>query len=323
MRSSRLAPLVVLAPALFLAIATFGATMPSPYTIEALAEGVHLFRPASPGPSRANSLVVVRKDGLLVVDAQPTPESARELLAAIQGVSTLPVRYLVLTHPHAAAAGGASAFPESTLVVGTAACRFAMADPAFDFGAESRREAADPAAWREPARRLPVLTITAPTTLEDPAHAVQLVPLPWAHTRGDLLVTIPDAGIVAVGHLIGGSRNPYPKDAHLGGWMIVLNDLEEQGGKRFVPLNGPPLEQRNALVLRDSLLWVKGQVLQMYVDRVAPGTMAERIAKAPDAASHFDLDVSPSYLREVAEQAVAETEGERRRRGYDTPPSQP
>src|SRR6185503_15148986 len=114
--------------AALLAILTLSAAEPRPFTEEKLAEGVHLFRPADPSSARSNSLVVVRQDGLLVVDAQPTPEAARELLAAARSVSSLPVRYLVLTHPHAEAAGGASAFPDSTLVIGSAGCRFAMTD---------------------------------------------------------------------------------------------------------------------------------------------------------------------------------------------------
>src|SRR5262245_4266973 len=206
-----------LATLLFLSIlgASGGAAAPEtarPFTEETLSEGVHLFRPATEGSGRSNSLVVVRQDGLLVVDAQPTPQAARELLGAIKAVSSLPVRYLVLTHPHAEAAGGATAFPESTLVIGAAGCRFAMADPQYDFGGESRREAKDPAAWREPERRPPVLSLTASTMLEDPKHRVVLVPVPRAHTRGDLLVSVPDAGVLAVGHLVGGSRNPYPGD---------------------------------------------------------------------------------------------------------------
>jgi glyoxylase-like metal-dependent hydrolase (beta-lactamase superfamily II) len=290
---------------------------PRPFTEEKLAEGVHLFRPTDAAGGRSNSLVVVRKDGLLVVDAQPTPEAARELLAAVKAVSPLPVRYLVLTHPHAEAAGGASAFPDSTLVIGSAGCRFAMADESYDFGGESKRRAKDPAAWREPERRPPVLSLTAATTLEDPLHAVALIPVPRAHTRGDLLVSIPDAGVLAVGHLVSGARNPYPGDASLAGWMVVLNDLDEQGAKRLVPLNGPVLEPREALRLRDSLLWVKGQVLQLFVDRVAPGTMAERIAGLPDAPKFFEVSSTPSYLREVADAAVREADADRRKRGYD------
>lgn len=317
MRTARIAALLIVSVVSLARGASAPAPLPTPFTHETLAEGVHFFRPATEGAGRSNSLVVVRQDGLLVVDAQPTPQAARELLAAIKTVSSLPVRYLVLTHPHAEAAGGASAFPESALVIGAAGCRFAMADREYDFGGESRREAKDPAAWHEPERRLPVLSLTAATTLEDPKHPVVLVPVPRAHTRGDLLVSIPDAGILAVGHLVSGNRNPYPGDSSLGGWMVVLNDLEEQGAKVFVPLDGPALEPRQALQLRDSLLWVKGQVLQLFVDRVAPGTMSERIASLPDARKFFEVEATPSYLRDVADAAVREADADRRKRGYD------
>src|SRR6187455_3658324 len=72
------------------------------FEIQELAKGVTLLS------GQTNSIVVERKDGLLVIDAQPSPEAGRALLAAIAKISKQPVRYLVLTHPHADAAGGAS-----------------------------------------------------------------------------------------------------------------------------------------------------------------------------------------------------------------------
>jgi cyclase len=227
------------------------------------------------------------------------------------------VRYLVLTHPHAEAAGGATAFPESALVIAAGGCRLAMEDPAYDFGGEARRRAKDPASWKEPPRRLPTLVLGSPTSLEDPKHRVVLTPVQQAHTRGDLLVSVPDSGILAVGHLVTLDRNPYPQDANLHGWMIVLNDLEDFGAKRFVALEGPSMEPREALVLRDSLLWVQGQVAQLFVDRVPPGTMPDRVAEAPGGSKLFDTSASPSYLRELAGAAVREAEADRKKRGLD------
>jgi glyoxylase-like metal-dependent hydrolase (beta-lactamase superfamily II) len=286
-----------------------------PFVSETLAEGVHLFRPATPGGERANSLVVEREDGLLVVDAQPTPAAARELLSAIARQLSRPVRYLALTHPHAEAAGGASAFPSTVLVIASAGCRQALADAKYDFGAETRARAADPAAWREPERRPPVLVLSSPTSLEDPKRQVLLIPLHRAHSRGDLLVSIPAVGVLAIGHLVPGDRNPFPDDASLTGWMLALNDLEEHGVKQLVPLRGPALVPREALVLRDALLWVKGQVAQLFVDRLPPGTMPDRVVLSPDAAKYFDTAASPGFLRGIAELAVEEAQGDRRRRG--------
>jgi hypothetical protein len=67
--------------AVLLALAPVAAE--TPFTVEPVAEGVHLFRPTVAAHGWANSLVVERADGLLVVDAQPTAEAAGALLAEI------------------------------------------------------------------------------------------------------------------------------------------------------------------------------------------------------------------------------------------------
>src|SRR5437773_9358124 len=71
------------------------------FDVETLAAGIHVYRNATAGLAGANSLVVERADGVLVVDAQPTPAAAKALLGAIAADVKKPVRYLILTHPHA------------------------------------------------------------------------------------------------------------------------------------------------------------------------------------------------------------------------------
>ena len=88
-----------------------------PFVVDTLLEGVWLFRAPEHPASHTNSLVIERKAGLLVVESQPSPAAARQLLRAIAAVSTKPVQYLLLTHAHVESTGGAAAFPESTLVI--------------------------------------------------------------------------------------------------------------------------------------------------------------------------------------------------------------
>src|SRR5262247_523371 len=97
-------------PALVLAISSLpflavlaAAAPPPPFQLSDLAPGVHLVRPSDPADrGRINALVVEQAAGLVVVNAQPTPAAAKEMLALL--ASKLPgrsVRMLVLAHPHA------------------------------------------------------------------------------------------------------------------------------------------------------------------------------------------------------------------------------
>jgi glyoxylase-like metal-dependent hydrolase (beta-lactamase superfamily II) len=285
------------------------------FDVRTLAPGVRVFRNVAGAIPRTNSLVVERKDGLLVVDAQPSPEAARALLAAIAGVSKAPVRYLVYTHAHADAVGGASAFPKDVLVVASRGARDLLADPAYDAGAEVRGHTAEPAAWVEPPRVLPVLHSEAPMTLDDPDRKVVLVPLPQTHSRGDLWVEIPAAGVIAVGDLVVSDKNPYGAEADVGAWVAALNDLARGPEAIIVPLSGPvvgPLEVRR---FRDGLAWVRLRVQGAFTDLVPHERIVAMVMEDPKLSTWFDLDAKPSFARTIVESVYASVEDDRHKRG--------
>ncbi len=288
-----------------------------PFRVETLAEGVHLFRPAEAGAGLLNSLVVEREDGLLVVDAQPTPDAARALLAGIARRFDRPVRFLVLTHPHADAAGGASAFPPSVLVVASRGYRDSIDDASHDFGAEARAVSGE--AFAEPARVAPTLASWAPFYLEDRRRRVEILPvakLP-AHSSGDLAVWIPDARVLAAGDLAWPSPNAYTGGSNVSNWLIALNGLLELQPTWVVPLRGPAADTRPVRILREGFAWIRGRVEQAFVDAVPSGRIADRVLESPQAGKFLDLETSPSWVRGMVENVVAETVEYRRKRGIE------
>ena len=109
--------------------------MAADFEVQTIAPGIAVYRNTAGFPG-ANSLVVDRADGLLVVDGQPSPEAAKALLAQLAKASKKPVRYLILTHAHVEASGGASAFAPATLVVASGQRGRADGRRAYDAGAE-------------------------------------------------------------------------------------------------------------------------------------------------------------------------------------------
>ncbi len=86
--------------ALSLALADAG---PSPHIrVETLADGVVAFlRTEPPGLAfDSNSVAIINDDDVVVVDAQSSPESTREVLEAIRGITSKSVSYVINTHAH-------------------------------------------------------------------------------------------------------------------------------------------------------------------------------------------------------------------------------
>jgi glyoxylase-like metal-dependent hydrolase (beta-lactamase superfamily II) len=278
------------------------------FGVDTLGDGVHLYRPADESSDAVNSLVVERNDGVLVVAAQPSPEAARKLLAAIDARLSKPVRYLVFPHSHADTVGGASAFPESVLVIGSLACRDALADADYDFGAEARARSADPAGWGEPPRRLPVLLLEARSTLDDERNPVELLPFGSSHSPGDLLVRVPGHDVFFLGGLIFPDGRPYAGDSQISSWMSALNHFVRQAPRVMVPLRGPVIGVAELREQRNALAWLRGQVEYGLSERWAHEEIRERILAMPEIEGRFATD-SPflaPFIDRAVQQAVAD-----------------
>jgi glyoxylase-like metal-dependent hydrolase (beta-lactamase superfamily II) len=286
-------------PLLFAAVVAVAVTPAAgppagPLVVDELASGVHLFRPAEPAPDRVNSLVVERSDGLLVVGAQPSPDAARKLLAAIEARFAGTVRYLVLPHSHADAAGGATAFPKEVLVIGSLGCRDALARDDYDFGAEARVRARN-TDWAEPERRAPVLLVEAKILLDDERNPVEVMPFGNGHSAGDLLVSLPRHDVYFVGALLFPDGRPYGNDSEMGKWSNALNQLVRQGPRMMLPLRGPAIDNAAVRVQRDALAWLRGQVLSAINEKLPPEEIRDGLLQMPELAERFDID-SPFLL---------------------------
>ena len=288
----------------------------SPFSVEELTDGIYLYRPADGDYTRTNSMVVERTDGLLVVDAQPSPEAAGELLAEISRRHSAPIRYLVYSHQHTEAVGGASAFPATTLIVAADNTQTAMNDPASDLGAETKARAADPATWTEPKRRPATLVVRSVAVLDDPVHPVEILVMGRpAHSSGDLLIKMAHVDLYYVGGLLFTDHNPYGNDANVGAWLGAFNHLLSERPKFVVGLRGPPIGRTDMISQRDTLAWLRGQVEARLVEMLPLNVVEDRVMATTRIESRLDMDADPSFAYSMIHAVVEESAEERRKRG--------
>jgi glyoxylase-like metal-dependent hydrolase (beta-lactamase superfamily II) len=290
-----------------------GAATSPAFVSEPLAENVFLLRPRVPSIERTNSLLALREDGPLVIDAQPTAAGARELLAAVAALDSRPVRFLLLSHPHVESVGGASAFPETTVVIASGGCRRALEDKAFDPGAELRAAAPSPEKWVAPALRLPVVVPDGPMTLADGRVPVTVYPIGQAHSAGDMIAQLPH-GIVYVGALVSMDSNPYASDGDLTGWIVALNQLARMNAEILVPLRGPRGTAADLSHFRDGMAWVRGQVEAGLREGVPWEGIPDFVEQSHRFAEFYGQAASPSFHRLLVEKVLREADEERTKR---------
>jgi glyoxylase-like metal-dependent hydrolase (beta-lactamase superfamily II) len=299
-------------------VALQGAAADDVFRVETLAEGIHLFSPVSPDPGRTNTMVVETPEGLLVVDAQPSPKAARELLSAMGSKLEAKVRYLVSTHPHAESIGGASAFPEDAVRIASFDAYQMLLDEEWDFASELRArigatESGD--AWKEPERVLPTIVLHGRMVIPRPRGNVIIFPISHAHTSGDLVVHIEEAAVAAVGDLTSTERNWYAADAYVRGWLGTLNRLVSMPVDTIVPLRGPTLDAAEVRKQRDAYAWLRSRAEVAFIEAESAEEVYESLLAEENRSQYFDIDAKPAFYPGLARKVVDEAVVERRKRG--------
>ncbi len=139
---------------------------------------------------RTNSLVVVTGEGVVVVDGQDSAEEGRALLEAIRELTAEPVRYLVNASPHGDHVNSNGVFVDAgAVVVGHEGAYQAM------------REVQEAAPVGTQTPRLPDLTFEDRMTLRLGGRTLELYYFGRGHTRGDVVVFLPDEQVAFLSEL--------------------------------------------------------------------------------------------------------------------------
>lgn len=240
---------------------------------------------------------IVGDDGVLIVDAQPTPLMAADLIARLGRRVDRPVRYVLLTHFHAAATLGASTY-RGAEIVASDATRALMAERGKqDVESEIDRfphlfHAAEPGAG--PAR--PSLTFPDQMSVWLGAREVRIMHAGRGHTADNVIAAVPDCGAVFCGDLVANEHACDGGDAHFTEWPATLDNLAEMQPAILVPGRGAALRRSDGA--RQAIEATAAFVVTLYAcarDSVAKGRSLKEAFDATRAAMDAKFGTLPDY----------------------------
>ena len=189
-----------------------------------------------------NTGIIVGDDGVMVIDAQATPAMAGDVIARVGKVTDKPVKYVLLTHYHAARALGASAFRGAEILASNATRDLIAERGKQDMDSEIGRF---PRLFRaaETISGLTWPTITFPDQISVwlGRREVRIIHIGRGHTAGDVIAIVPDAGVVFSGDLVEYKSACYCGDAHFIDWLATLDHLAELQANALLPGRGAML----------------------------------------------------------------------------------
>lgn len=189
-----------------------------------------------------NTGVIIGDDSVMVIDAQATPVMAQKVIERIRGVTDKPVKYVVLSHYHAVRVLGASAYGASEIIA-SETCRAMIhergqEDRDSEFGRFPRLFQA---AESIPGLTWPTVTFKDRMTLHLGRRRVDLLHLGRAHTAGDIVAWVPDAGVMFSGDIVEYRSACYCGDAHFGDWPGTLDAIAALRPEALSPGRGDAL----------------------------------------------------------------------------------
>ena len=229
-----------------------------------------------------NSGVIVGDDGVMVIDAQPTPAMAGEVIARVAKVTDKPIKYVLLTHYHAARTLGAAAFAGATIFASDATRALIAERGKQDMDSEIGRF---PRLFRG-ADAIPGLTwpsVTFPDQISVwlGRREVRIMHIGRGHTAGDAIAVVPDAGVVFAGDLIENKCACYGGDAHFTDWPTTLDNIAEMQPAALVPGRGPALTTPDQVA--EAIAFTGDFIDTLY------GSVSESVAKGRSLKDAFEF----------------------------------
>ncbi len=189
-----------------------------------------------------NTGVIIGDDAVMVIDAQATPVMAQQVIERVRQVTDKPIKYVTLSHYHAVRVLGASAYGASEIIA-SAKCRAMIhergqEDWDSEFGRFPRLfRAADSI----PGLTWPTVTFEQRMTVHLGSRRVDLMHLGRAHTAGDIVAWVPDAGVMFSGDIVEYHSACYCGDGHFTDWGHTLDAIAAFQPQALMPGRGDAL----------------------------------------------------------------------------------
>lgn len=185
---------------------------------------------------RNNTGFLLGSRGVVAIDSTSTELRTRALLDTIGQHSQQPVRTLINTHHHGDHTFGNCLFPGATIVAHEGA-RDAMAA----WGEPGEAPYWTPIEWGNVSLDMPFLTFTDRVTVWVDDLRCEVIHVgEAAHTTNDLVIWIPDRGVLFAGDLVFSGGTPFLLQGSVAGAIRVLQDvINPLGAEVIVGGHGP------------------------------------------------------------------------------------
>ena len=207
-----------------------------------------------------NAGFIVGEEGIIVIDSLMTPSLATRLLSEIRSISRAPIRYLVDTHYHGDHVFGNQYFVPAP-IIGHENCRKELIEK-FDANM-NRYTSGRPELIPELSQirmTLPDVTFSDRMDLRLGDREINMIYLGRAHSAGDILLHLPQDGVLYAGDIAFHRVLPAFPDGHITKWLDVMDKTREIDFETIVPGHGPVGSKKDFDEARELMAHLHGEI---------------------------------------------------------------
>ena len=252
----------------------------------------------------SNAGFVVTDEGVVVVDALGTPALGAALVKAIRGVTQAPIRRVIVTHYHADHFYGLKALKDA----GADIWAHEAGREYFESGEAQRRleqRSRDlfPYVDEKTVLVRPDLWLSGDTSFKLGGIRFDVLHMGPAHSPEDVIVVVPQEGVVFVGDILFAGRIPFVGEADSKRWLERIDQLLALNPKVMITGHGQVSRdpQKDLALTRDYLQYLRA-AMGKAVDDLTPfdeayaATDWSRFAKLPAFEAANRINAYGTYL---------------------------
>jgi cyclase len=243
-----------------------------------LADGVFAYLQPDGGWGWSNAGLITAEGTSMLVDTLFDLRLTREMLDAMRGVTRRhPIEQAMNTHANGDHCFGNQLLPEGAALYATAAAAAEMESvppsqvhrlfnelelgAAFDRFAERTMRRFD---LEDVEQRLPSQTFEGSLDVNVGDRVVHLIEVGPAHTAGDAIAYVPDAGCVFTGDILFVEGTPIMWDGPVGNWLRACDRILALGAEVLVPGHGPVTDASGVRDVQRYLAYVRDEARQRF-----------------------------------------------------------
>ncbi len=244
-----------------------------------------------------NSTLILGDKGAILIDTGFSDEIGAHIRNAAEKITKLPITHVINTHHHGDHTLGNIAFP-GVEIISSENCKKLVEDTGADWIVIAENAIGRKLPNTKPVPASRTYASQTHTPIEINGVKMELWVPQAAHTKGDLLVWLPDDKVLIAGDVLVNTVTPAFRDAEVKHWVETLAELQQYPAKTIIPGHGPLMTMKDAMAMHKRMAVFYAGVDRIYKSGGAESDVRKQVSlKDWKKLKHFDEQMGGNINR--------------------------